>query len=91
MNTQHKICNMKQKKKKITIEGLAQITAKGFGEMDKRFDKTATKLDIERLEAEINELRRDIAFVQSMPARLERRVDALEDGLRIVKTKLRMR
>lgn len=69
-----------------------------FAGMDARFEKiearletTATKSDIARLEKEIALLRYDIGFVQSMPARLERRMDILEDGLRLVKTKLGMR
>lgn len=69
-----------------------------FDEVDARFEKietrletTATKTDIARLEKEIAELRHDLGFVQSMPVRLERRMDTLEDGLRLVKTKLGMR
>lgn len=95
---------MKNKKKKITIEDLAVMIKHGFDETAKkddvnaRFEKietrletTATKTDIARLEKEIAELRHDLGFVQSMPARLERRMDTLEDGLRLVKTKLGMR
>lgn len=59
--------------------------------VDARLDKVATKSDIERLGKEIAALHYDISFVQSMPARLERRMDTLEDGLRLVKTKLGMR
>lgn len=94
---------MKYKKRKTTIEGLAVMVKHGFDEtakkvdMDARFEKiedrlekTATKSDIARLEKEIAGPRHDLGFIQSMPARLERRMDTLEDGLRLVKTKLGM-
>lgn len=62
-----------------------------LAKVEARLEKTATKADIEQLEKEIALLRYDLGFVQSMPARLERRMDTLEDGLRLVKTKLGMR
>ena len=57
---------------------------KHFAEIEKRLDETTTKKDIE-------DLRKDISFVQSMPARLDRRVELLEDDMRLVKTKVGIR
>ena len=94
-------------KKKMTIEDLARITAKGFEGVDRhlaeiekrlggvegRLEETATKKDIAEMatKKDIAGLHYDISVVQSMPARLDRRVDLLEDDMRLVKTKVGMK
>lgn len=85
------------KQKKVTTEELAIMIKRGFDEtattvaMDARFAETASKQDIVRLEKEITELRTDIAHVSRLPASLGRRVDHLEDDMRLVKTKAGIR
>ncbi len=90
-------------KKKMTIEDLARITAHGFSAMEKhfdeRFDEMATKVELEQVKEEMatnlekvkEELQKDIASINRLPARLERRLDVVEDDLRVVKTKVGIR
>lgn len=90
------------KKKKITLEELAAMVKRGFDEAAKaanaRFDETVTradivslKADIARLEKEIAELREDIAHLKQIPFTLERRIDRMEDDIRLIKTKVGVR
>ncbi|MEK7208015.1 MAG: hypothetical protein AAB699_00525 [Patescibacteria group bacterium] len=89
-------------RKSITIEVLAGMVKRGFDEtarkadMDARFDAVdkelaSVKSDIKRLEKEIADLREDMAFVNKLPASLERRVERMEDDLRLIKTKIGIR
>lgn len=92
------------KKNRVTIEELAGMIKRGFdatatkaamearfAEVETRFDETATKEDIARLEREIKELREDMAHLTRVPFTLERRVDHVEDDIRLIKTKVGMR
>ena len=83
------------KSKNITINELAVMVKRGFDEtaknLDVRFDETATKQDILRLEKEIASLREDIAHGNRIPASLGHRVDRAEDDIRLIKTKVGMR
>ena len=54
-----------------------------FDELERRFD--------DKLETVKKELKEDIAHIQSLPASLGRRVDHLEDDVRLVKTKAGIR
>lgn len=91
-------------KKNLTIEDLAIMVKRGFDETAKkvdvdarfekieaRLDKTATKDDIVRLEKEITKLDQNISHIGYLPIGIERRLDRVEDDLRIVKTKVGIR
>jgi len=62
------------------------------------FDETATKQDVEEIRSELSELKGDIADLKKDVTRIEnilvgglsRRVERLEDDMRLVKTKARI-
>ncbi|HEY4508406.1 MAG TPA: hypothetical protein VJJ55_01990 [Candidatus Paceibacterota bacterium] len=54
-------------------------------------DIAALKVDIARLEKEIAELRQDILHVNRLPSVVVRRIDRMEDDIRLIKTKVGMR
>ena len=67
-----------------------------FADMETRFDKTeqdiaGLKQDIARLEKEIAELRQDILHINRLPSVVVRRIDRMEDDIRLIKTKVGMR
>ncbi len=73
----------------ITLEDVLNVTQKGFERMDKRFEeieeKMATKEELNAMELRLTE---KIDKVDSRLGGLTRRVDALEDSNRIIKTNL---
>lgn len=84
--------------KKVDMEARFADIDKCFADMDKRFadiDKrlngTATKNDIIRLEKEIEKLDQNISHIGYLPIGIERRLDRVEDDLRVVKTKVGIR
>lgn len=84
---------------KMAIEDLARITANGFASMDKRFEAIettmATKVELQEVREDLRktkeELQKDIAHIQRFPASLGRRVDHVEDDIRLIKTKVGLR
>ena len=83
--------------KKMTLEELARMTANGFAAMEKHFDQTASKSDLDELATKKDladvkeELQTDIKRIGNVPLGLERRLDRVEDDLRLVKTKVGIR
>ncbi len=84
--------------KKMTIEDLAVMVKRGFDDtaskrdvklVDDRLDKVDDRL--QKIEKEVKELREDLAFVTRLPASVERRVDRMEDDIRLIKTKVGLR
>ena len=86
-------------RKSITIEVLAGMVKRGFDEtakkadVDTRFDETekTIKQEVARLEKEIADLHEDVAHLTQLPASIERRLDRVEDDMRLVKTKVGIR
>ena len=78
------------KPKKITTEELAVMIKRGFDEtakkvdMEARFEETATKQDVA-------DIRRDITRIENILIEgLQRRLERVEDDMRLVKTKARI-
>lgn len=63
------------------IDDLAQITARGFASMDKRFENTASKKDMKEISDRLDR----IEFSQG------RRIEILEDKVRIIAEKIGLR
>lgn len=82
-------------KRKTTIDDLAVMIKRGFDDTVTKADLQAVKKelkeDISRLEREIAELRDDVSRLTPLPAGIERRLDRVEDDMRLVKTKVGIR
>lgn len=70
--------------KETTIDDLAQMVAKGFDGVDKRFDDVASKDDIKRLDTRLDHIENLLIRAH------DNRIEKLEDKMRIVETAIGM-
>ena len=73
-------------KKNITIDELAMMVQKGF-------EKTSTKEQVERLESRIDKVEKDVAIIKGTMKNLvaenyKKRIEKLEDEIKEVKSTL---
>lgn len=88
---------MKKKSRKITnedlatsIEDLARMTHNGFVAVDKRFDKVEDRLD--KLDGQMSTANGRLGRIEDLLITShERRLDKLEDNVRVIKTVIEKR
>ena len=67
-----------KKTKKVTIDGLAVMVARGFSGVDKRFD--VVEKDISELKKDVSELKKDVSELKKDVSELKKDTGELKEG-----------
>ena|SRR3989344_5543591 len=74
-----------KKTKKVTIDGLAVMVARGFSGVDKRFDVvekdiSELKKDVSELKKDVSELKKDVSELKKDVSELKKDTGELKEG-----------